>query len=826
MFPPTKRTWLAALLGGAVHGAAAVEGRITSDTYFYGQSPPVYPSPETQATGSWAESIARAKAFVDQLSLAEKVNFTAGSDTTATGCSGMIPAVERLNFPGICLTDAGNGVRSTDYVTGWPSGIHVGASWNKDLAYQRTLYMGGEAKTKGVNVLLGPVVGPMGRIVQGGRNWEGFSIDPYLAGSLVSPSVKGLQDAGVTACTKHFILYEQETHRIASDTTGIQVYSSNADDKTMHELYLWPFADAVKAGTGSIMCSYNRLNNSEGCQNSKTLNGLLKTELGFQGWVVSDWDAQESGVGSALAGMDVAMPTGGIYWGDNLTLAINNGSVPESRLDDMVTRCVNLESSLMTNDLLTKPRVMASWYQMKQDEADFPEPGVGMPLDLNAPHAVIDARNKSSRPTSWNGALEGQVLVKNAKNALPLDSDKMKLISLFGYSAKAPNQNTPAAAPEGETFAAWPMGAESANLTELNAGFFGDLDIDFSATARNGTLISGGGSGSTPQSLYSAPYDALVAQAFDDGTTLYWDFESAEPSVDPTSDACIVVGNAWATEGYDRPSLRDDFTDGLIESVASQCANTIVVFHNAGTRLVDAFVDHPNVTAVVFAHLPGQDSGRALVALLYGRENFSGRLPYTVARNESDYGVLLRANKTQAGEFQDYPQSEYDEGVFVDYRRFDALGIAPRYPFGFGLSYTTFDYARLSVTTARNARTQAYPRGAVAAGGAEDLWDVLATVRADVTNAGGAAGMEVAQLYLGLPGAGSDESKVPAKQLRGFEKPSLKPGQTATVEFPLTRRDLSVWDAGAQQWLLQSGEYKVYVGRDSRDLPLTGTLSI
>lgn len=583
----------------------------------------------------------------------------------------------------------------------------------------------------------------------------------------------------------------------------VEAISSNIDDKTLHEAYMWPFYDAIKAGTGSIMCSYNRLNNSYACQNSKAQNGLLKGELGFQGWVVSDWGAQKSGVASALGGMDVAMPSGQTHWGGNLTLAVNNGTVDEATVNNMATR------------------VLASWFQMKQD-TNHPEPGVGMPKDLSLPHKIVDARNASAKSTLFEGAVEGHVLVKNTDNALPLDGSKMKMISLFGYSAKAPDTNNYAKPAPGAIFAAWNMGASSGNLVELNIGFMGNLSYGpYSSTSRNGTIISGGGSGATAQNLISAPYDALVAQAHEDGTALFWDFESGAPLVNPMSDACLVIGNAWATEGYDRPELHDDFTDGLIQNVADQCANTIVVLHNAGVRLVDQFVDHPNVTAIIFAHLPGQESGRALISLLYGRSNPSGRLPYTVARNESDYGAVGKPDDFPAREkYALFPQADFAEGVFIDYKDFDVRNVTPRYEFGFGLSYTTFAYSGLEAVVMECARGE-WPVGPVAQGGQEDLWDVVATVTARVRNTGARDGREVAQLYVGIPGAGQ-----PARQLRGFEKPLVAAGAEVDVEFPLTRRDLSTWDVAAQKWRLQRGDYKIYVGSSSRNLPLTTTLTL
>lgn len=444
-----------------------------------------------------------------------------------------------------------------------------------------------------------------------------------------------------------------------------------------------------------------------------------------------------------------------------------------------------------------------------------------MPEDLLVPHEIVDARDPASKSTLFDGAVEGHVLVKNINGALPLNSSEMKLISLFGYSARAPDKNNQEEATTGEYFSAWTLGVQSANLTELNAGFFGDLELAVSAIAPNGTIVSGGGSGATSQSLISAPYDAIVAQAYGDGTALYWDFDSFAPTVNPASQACIVFGNVWATEGYDRPKLRDDYTDGLIMNVAAQCANTIVVFHNAGLRLVDTFVDHPNVTAIIYAHLPGQESGRALVSVLYGQTNPSGRLPYTVARNESDYVSAGQPDVTSAlSYFQNFPQSNFTEGVFVDYRHFDAKNITPRYEFGFGLSYTTFEYSALEVSKAA-ATTDIYPTGDIVEGGEADLWSTIANVSVNVTNTGGIDGKEVVQLYVGIPG-----DNVPARQLRGFEKLLINASETATIEFSLTRKDLSVWDVVAQKWALQSGSYKIYVGKSSRDLLLEGTLDI
>lgn len=298
------------------------------------------------------------------------------------------------------------------------------------------------------------VVGPLGRVALGGRNWEGFSNDPYLAGQLVAEHIAGIQSNGVGTVTKHFIGNEQETERnptVSTDNQTIESVSSNIDDTTLHELYLWPFVDAVHAGTVAIMCSYNRINNSYGCQNSKTLNGVLKTELGFDGFVMSDWYAQHSGVASAEAGLDMVMPSGLDFWGPNLTNAVENGTISESRLDDMATR------------------IMATWYQMDQ-QSTIPNPGIGMPADLLAPHTPVNARFPSAKAGLLQAAIEGHVLVKNVNGALPLKNPG--LLAVYGYDAVAPAVNTPASG-----LAAWSLGLQSTDVQSVLCGFSALLGV-------------------------------------------------------------------------------------------------------------------------------------------------------------------------------------------------------------------------------------------------------------------------------------------------------------------------------------------------------------
>ena len=253
-----------------------------------------------------------------------------------------------------------------------------------------------------------------------------------------------------------------------------------------------------------------------------------------------------------------------------------------------------------------------------------------------------------------------------------------------------------------------------------------------------------------------------------------------------------------------------------MKNVATNCSNTIVVIHNAGIRTVDEWIEHPNVTAVIYAGLPGQESGNSIVDVLYGDVSPSGRMPFTIAKNESDYGHLLNATIGSGP----YPQSNFTEGLYIDYRHFDKYNITPRYEFGFGLSYTTFSYADLSIESL-SGDVSAFPHDEeiVPQGGPSALWDNLFNVTISLTNTGSVEAAEVPQLYVGIPTA-------PAKQLRGFERVHVPCNESVRVSFALTRRDLSVWDVVAQKWRLQRGSYPVYVGASSRDVRLQGSLEV
>ncbi|KAF2101526.1 beta-glucosidase [Rhizodiscina lignyota] len=859
---------LAQAFSGVVVAAAVAQAQSSDAKLAY--SPPKYPSPWADGSGNWEAAYAKAQAFVKQLTLLEKVNITTGVGWEGEQCVGNTGSVPRLGFPGFCNQDSPLGVRDTDYNSAFPAGGTVAASWDRSLWRQRGADMGAEHRDKGVDTQLGPVVGPLGRSPEGGRGWEGFSPDPVLSGIAVGETVQGIQSSGVIACTKHFILNEQEHFRQVGEANGYgfpitEALSSNIDDVTLHELYLWPFADAVRAGTGAIMCSYNQVNNSYACANSYTLNYLLKGELGFQGFVMSDWQAQHSGVASAYAGLDMTMPgdtlfdTNRTYWGTNLTIAVVNGTVPEWRIDDMVTRIMSAYY-YVGRDKHTKPVNFDSWtldtFGPKHFIANEEFTVINEHVDVRAEHAknIRDAASKSI------------VLLKN-KGGLPL-TGKEKYTGVFGQGAVT-------------------------NLWGPNG--CGDRQCD------NGTLAMGWGSGTANFPYLVDPLTAIqntvletsggVIQSVADN----WAYAQIAQVASQASVSVVFV-SADSGEGYldidGNEGDRNNLTlwhdaDALIQNVTAVCNNTIVVMSTVGAVLVNSFYQNPNVTAILWAGLPGEQAGNSIADVLYGRVNPGGKLPFSIAKSRSDYGtdVMYEPNNGHGA-----PQDDFTEGIFIDYRAIDKKGVDPVYEFGYGISYTTFSYSNLQIKShpvkpytptsghtkpapsfgkvskdysdyvfpasfhqvpyyiypwlnssdpkvasedpdydsghkwpAHAADGSAQPKNPAggAPGGNPQLYDVLFTVSATITNTGKITGDEVVELYISL--GGPNDPKV---VLRNFDKITLAPNEKKTVSLDVTRRDLSNWDTKTQNWVISKYQKTVYVGASSRKLHLKGALHV
>ena len=708
---------------------------------------------------TWEQAIALAKAFVAQMTLEEKCNMTAG---VPGPCVGTVLSVPRLNFNGLCFQDAPSGVGDgIQFATAFAPSIQVAATWDRDLFYKRAAAIGREFRGKGVHFALGPMIN-IDRNALHGRNWEGFGADPYLSGENAFYYTQGVQDEGVVATAKHYICNEQETNRanaaIKLGTGGDSgIYSAYLDDKTMHEVYLWPFAASVAAGVGSMMCSYNQVNGTAACQNDKTLNGLLKEELAFPGNVMSDWGATKTGVESALGGLDVEMPGGDGFLGYSLLHEVQSGSITEARVDDMIVR------------------LLAPYFLLGQDQG-YPS------LDLNR-----DATEGNYRINRQVGTA-GIVLLKNINGALPFNATKDKYYSVFGSAA---------------------------------GQFSGGLGPWGSDEGFDGALYQGGGSGYVRPTYSIDPLTSLMFRARDSHVQLQYvtnqnDYAAINNSfkVPGFADAkCLVFINAWSTEGRDRYNLHA-FNNGdkLVQTVAAQCTKTIVIVNSVAQLNLEAWIDHPNVIGVLWAGLPGSEYGPAITDVLFGDYNPGGKLVFTLAKNDSDYGtnITLGYNST------------YTEGVFLDYRHFDKDGIVPRYHFGYGLSYTTFSFAALTIKrAARSRREQMRPYGRV---GRSKLYEPVYGISFVLTNTGSVDGSEVPQLYVGFPEA----AQQPPKILRGFERVYLAAGESRQVTLTLTQKDISYWNVVNQMWNVAPGTYAVWIATsaDKNDIQLQSSFKV
>ncbi|KAF8609380.1 beta-glucosidase [Ceratobasidium sp. AG-I] len=719
-------------------------------------------------TGAWAAAITKAKTAVAKLTVDQKVALGTGVQWQRGHCVGNTPAVSAINFPGLCLQDSPLGVRYADKVSVFPAGINAAATFNRDLIQKRGAALGAEFKGKGVHVLLGPAMN-IARAPAAGRNWEGFGGDPYLSGEAAYASIVGIQSQGVQACAKHYLNNEQEHFRETS--------SSNVDDRCQHEIYLPPFLKSVQAGVASFMCSYNQVNGTYACENSNILNNLLKSELGFQGYVMSDWWATHSGATAVNAGLDMTMPgdialnSGTTYFGSNLVSAVQSGQVSQTRIDDLATR------------------ILAAWYLLGQDSG-YPavnfdswniNDGFNQHVNVQGDHATL-IRTIGAAST---------VLLKNKNSALPLKSPST--IGVVGNDA-GPNSQ----------------------------GINGCTD----RSCDNGVLGQGWGSGTAEYPYLVNPLDAIKTKASSIGATVTSSLSDTDLTAAATAargkDVALVFISADSGEGYitvegnagDRNDLKAwHGGDALVAAVAAVNKNTVVVVHSVGQIIMESWIDHANVTAVLWAGLQGQEAGNAVVDVLWGAVNPSGRLPYTIAKSATDYSASVISN---GGGIVQIP---YAEGLKVDYRAFDANNITPRFEFGFGLSYTTFTYSDLVVTPGASGGTQPTGPGSSLSSWYQDPW---VKVTFTLKNTGTVAGTEIPQLYISPPSSSGE----PPNALKGFSSVALQAGASTTVSMTMSRYDLSYWNVGSQKWTLIPGTTSVWVGSSSRSKQLTGSLVI
>jgi beta-glucosidase len=621
--------------------------------------------------------------------------------------------------------------------TAFPDGITQAASWDVDMQRRVGAAIGWEAWHKGIDVQLAPGV-DIARNPLNGRNFEYAGEDPYLAGRTGVAEIQGIQSQHVAATVKHYALNDQETNRMTD--------SSDADERTMQEIHLPAYEAAVQQGhVASVMCSYNRINSIYGCENPDLLTTVLKKQFGFTGWVMSDWGATHSTVAAANAGLDQEQGIGkGKYFSAALKTAVQNGQVPMSRVDDMVLR---LMRGLFATGVF-----------------DNPPPG-------EPQAATADVNTPQEKAIALEAAEGGAVLLKNAANALPIQGSAKRIAVIGQPAGLAGSQN----------------------------------------------FYQGGGSSKVPIAGPNpdvvSPLQGITTRAEANGDTVTYTpgaVPAAAAAAASAADVAIVFAGDGDSEGQDRTGLALDnrtctlfgcvpaqgaSQDDLIAAVAAANPNTIVVLQTGEP------VSMPWLTAVrgvLEMWFPGEQDGNAAAALLFGDVNPSGKLPYTFPKAMSDSPIQSTAQWPGINDANGIPHSTYSEGLLVGYRWYDAKEITPLFPFGFGLSYSTFGFGNLHVTPTSTG----------------------AVVRFTVTNTGSRTGAEVAQVYLSSPAAAHE----PPKQLKGYNKVLLLPGQTKTVTLSLDQRAFSYWSTASGSWKVAPGCYAVHVGDSSRNLPLHATV--
>ena len=685
----------------------------------------------------------RADVLVAAMTLQDKVNLVTGDTGQPDpsypnyGAAGVVFANSNLCIPALVLNDAAAGIGDMQVLTtAFPDGVTQASTWDPPLLRTYGDALGREAFTKGVNVLLGPGIDIL-RDPLNGRGWEYYGEDPYLTGQAAAAIVQGIRENPVVATAKHYAADDQE----GTPDNNYGTVSSNVDPRTMHEIELPAFEDSVRAGVGAVMCTSAQLNRIYACQNRQYLTGVLRGQLHFSGWVMSDWQAAQSTAGSANGGMDMEMPSPQWY-GPALLAAVQQGKVTMATLNAMVRRIL--------------------FTMFRRGLFDHVPPEQGQAFQANASTAV-------STSMAQRIAQEGTVLLKNSGSILPLTGPG-KRIALIGSPAS----------PQGATLAE--QGYGSAHVPE--PGYPPNVVSPLQAiTAR----AAGAGDAVTYTDGSSTTDATLAAKGADVAVVFVSDVSSEgfdRPDMNPRAGTCDLVSQT----GCNYSSVDQN---ALVATVAAANPNTIVVLQNGGPLTMPWL---GNVRAVLENWYPGQVDGDSIAPVLFGDFDPSGHLPETIPKQLSD-GPLRTPSQ--------YPgvsgQVDHSERLLVGYRWYAAKRIAPLFPFGFGLSYTSFRFSRLSLR----------PRGA------------SVIVRFRLTNTGRRSGADVAQVYVRDPRAAGE----PPKQLAGFQRVDLPPGTSQTVTLVVGRRSLSYWRPATGRWTLAPGCYTIMVGDSSASLPLGGQIS-
>jgi beta-glucosidase len=717
------------------------------------------PQPKPHPTGPWSNTSLspdeRADLVIKEMTVDEKIALLHGvgmpTDEAVTPENaasnrgvGYTVGVPRLGIPGIDMSDAAYGVRSSGvngrYSTALPANVAAAASWDTDAAYEYGALIGRELRAQGFNMSLGGGVN-LTRDPRNGRTFEYLGEDPVLAGSLVARLIEGTQSANVIGDIKHYALNDQESGRNSVNIT--------ISKRAMRESDLLAFEIGVEQGKpAAVMCSYNRVNGDFACENQYLLNEVLKKDWKFPGFVLSDWGGTHSDVKASAAGLDNEQP-GRFFYEKRFKDALDAGKIPQAELDDHVHRILR---SMFATGVVDHPRQ----------------------------RSVIDpfAGFETARKIEEGGI----VLLKNEKAQLPLNASRLKTIAVIGSHS---------------------------DVGMISGG--GSAQVD--PIGGNATKPPGQGATHWMEEIWfpTSPLKAIKERAphanvkYDPGTDA-----AAAAAAAKGADVAIVFAYKWASEGMDQKdlSLPHD-QDAIISAVSAANPHTIVVLET-GNPVTMPWVD--KTSAIMEAWFGGSDGADAVGNVLFGTVNPSGKLPNTFPKSEADLPhPTITMPPPESSHFDGAATPEkwamglppfpmtYDEGVKVGYKWYDAENKKPLFPFGYGLSYTTYRYSGLQVTPGDKVK-----------------------VTFTVSNAGGREGSEVAEIYAALPAAAQE----PPKRLIGFTKIKLNPGEKRSVSVEVDPKYLSIFDEQKDDWSLLPGDYTIMVGGSSDNLPLKATVNL
>lgn len=681
--------------------------------------------------------------LIAQLTLEEKSGMLHGTSMFATS------GVPRLGIPELTMADGPLGVREeisrdswanagweNDYATFLPAGGGLSATWNPDLAYTFGNVIGAEARDRNKDVLLAPAFNII-RTPLGGRTYEYFSEDPFLNKMITVPYIVGVQKNDVAACIKHYAVNNQETNRGTVDVL--------LDERTLREIYLPAFEAAITQGHAySVMGAYNKLRGDYLNENEYMLQNVLRDEWGFKGIVISDWDAIHSTVKALKAGADVEMGTNApfdeYYFAQPLIDSVQAGKLSEEEVNKHVRRVL---------------RVM---YNIKSIDST--------------------GRAKGSRNTeahlqdAYNIASESVVLLKNEKNLLPVNAEEINSIAVIGNNAT-------------RTYAQGGFGAgvktrdEITPLDALKNKLPESVSINYAKGYEENYV---------PANDQNQNYGRATIDELDENMVQ----EAVEAA--KSSDVAIIFAGSnrdYESEAADRRDIQLPFgQEELIDRVKEANPNTIIVMI-AGAPF-DLQKVEKNASTLVWSWFNGSEGGNALVDVLLGEINPSGKLPWTMP---------LRLEDSPAHATNSFPGDEsvtYEEGILVGYRWFDTKNIEPMYPFGYGLSYTSFDFKSPKVN-----KEEAYTEN-----------DTI-TLEIEVENTGEVDGKEVVQVYMSKSDSQIERA---AQELKGFKKVTVEAGSSETVSIEIPVKELAYYNAKNKSWSVEPGTYTFKIGNSSRNI--------